>query len=225
MPTAAGPKTPAAGSSSSIDTPQDNAASNRGKPSAEGIFDAGLVDAINQIFSEFAFAYHNQYHKAFPDNESVAIAKEYWLSCLADFSPTQIATAARKLVKSSEFLPTVSAIVKACERGVDLFGLPAARQAYFEACRAASPKSSHRWSHPAVYYAGKTSDWYVLANEPEAVAFPVFEYNYQLICQRVMAGETLEIEHPKALEREPDKVLTPKERQSRMRELRKELKL
>jgi hypothetical protein len=35
--------------------------------SDDGVFEAGLIDAINQIFSEFAFAYHNQYHKAFPD--------------------------------------------------------------------------------------------------------------------------------------------------------------
>jgi hypothetical protein len=189
------------------------------------VFEAGLVDAINQVFSEFSFAYHNQFHKAFPDNESVAIAKEYWLSCLAEFSPAQIARAGRTLVKSSEFLPTVSAVVKGCRRGVDLFGLPAPRQAYFEACRAAVPKSAQPWSHVAVYHAGKASDWYVLANEPEAVAFPVFEYNYQLICQQVMAGQELIIDQPKALESSPDQVLTPEERQQRMRELRQDLKL
>jgi hypothetical protein len=126
-------------------------------------------------------------------------------------------------VKSSEFLPTVSAVVKACQSGVDLFGLPNTRQAYFEACRAASPKSAQQWSHEAVYYAGRASDWFVLANEPESVAYPVFEYNYQQMCQRVMQGEKLCIEQPKALEQTPGKKLTPEERHQRMVELRKEV--
>jgi len=189
----------------------------------DGVFEIGLIDAINQIFSEFAFAYHNQYHKAFPDSESVTIAKEYWLSCLAEFAPAQIARAGRTLVKSSEFLPTVSAVVKACQSGVDLFGLPPARQAYIEACRAGSPKSVQKWSHEAVYHAGKASDWFVLATEPESVAFPVFEYNYQQLCQRVMRGENLDIEPVQALEESAGKKLTPQERHQRMLKLRKEV--
>jgi hypothetical protein len=40
------------------------------------------VDAINQVFAEFEFAYHNQYHKAFADAESLAIAKKYCLNNL-----------------------------------------------------------------------------------------------------------------------------------------------
>ena len=41
------------------------------------------VDAINQIFAEFEFAYHNQFHKAFSNVESQIIAKKYWLVALA----------------------------------------------------------------------------------------------------------------------------------------------
>ena len=35
------------------------------------------VDAINNVFAEFEFAYHNQFHKAFSDHESLTIAKKY----------------------------------------------------------------------------------------------------------------------------------------------------
>ncbi|MBL4820249.1 MAG: hypothetical protein JKY98_04540 [Gammaproteobacteria bacterium] len=215
----------AAGSKAGVSYNTVNSAIDSQGNTGAGVFEAGLIDAINQLFSEFAFAYHNQYHKAFPDNESVAIAKEYWLSCLAEFSPSQITHAARKLVKSSEFLPTVSAVVKACDSGVELFGLPAPRQAYLEACRAPSPKAAQKWSHEAVYHAGKASDWYILSTESEAVALPIFKYNYHQICQRVMQGEKLDIELPQALEQKEGRKLSPAERHECMAKLREELGL
>jgi hypothetical protein len=183
------------------------------------------VDAINQVFSEFAFAYHNQFHRAFPDQASITIGKEYWLSCLAEFSPVQITRAARKLVKSSEYLPNVAALVQVCQSGLELFGLPSVREAYLEACRAPSPKATQPWSHPAVYHAGRASDWFVLANEPEAVAFPVFEYNYRQICQRVMGGERFDIKPPPALTAGHGRKLSAAQRKERMRRLRKEVGL
>lgn len=187
------------------------------------MFEPGLVDAINQVFSEFAFAYHNQFHKAYPDQASINIGKEYWLSCLAEYSPRQITRAARKLVKSSDYLPTVASMVKACESGLELFGLPTAREAYLEACQAPPPKLRHNWSHPAVYHAGKASDWFILANEPESVAFPIFENSYQQICQRVMQGEDLSVQPPPALTDNHGKQLSPEERKEQMRKLRKKL--
>ncbi|MEX0617400.1 MAG: replication protein P [Pseudohongiellaceae bacterium] len=180
------------------------------------------VDAVNQVFAEFELAYHNQYHKAFPDGESVVIAKKYWLSSLERYSPPQIIRAARRLVKTSEYLPAVAGLVKACESSLDLFGLPSSRQAYIEACQASSPKAEYRWSHPAVYYAGRASDWYVLANEPEARAFPVFDYHYRQLCGRVMEGERLDIEQPRALQKNPARHLSPAERRERMEKLRRD---
>ena len=221
-PTAAGPTTPAAGSPAPVNYRQGN---HTAEQESGTVFEPGLVDAINQVFSEFAFAYHNQFHKAYPDQASINIGKEYWLSCLAEFSPQQITRAARKLVKSSDYLPTVASMVKACESGLELFGLPTARQAYLEACQAASPKQEYQWSHPAIYHAGKASNWFVLANEPESVALPIFEYNYQQVCQRVMQGEDFTIQPPPALTDKHGKELTPKERKDQMRQLREKLGL
>ena len=58
--------------------------------------------------------------------------------------------------------------MKACEQGLDLFGLPSPRQAYIEACGASSPKRDYPWSHEAVYLAGQGAGWFVLANESES---------------------------------------------------------
>jgi len=192
--------------------------------SAESVFAEGMVDAINQIFSEFAFAYHNQFHKAFPDRESVAIAKEYWLSCLSQFTPRQITAAARKLVSNSEYMPTLPAVIKTCNSGLDLYGLPDAREAYLEACRAPTPKAAYQWSHAAVYHAGKASDWYVLANQSETVAWPIFAAHYERLCAQVIRGETLQVDVPKALTDTCSRRLNSEERSQQMSRLRQLLR-
>lgn len=183
------------------------------------------VDAINQVFAEFEFAYHNQYHKAFADSESLAIAKKYWLSCLENFTPLQIVHAAKAVVRSSEYLPSIALILKACEQGYDLFGLPSPREAYIEACTAPSPKREFKWSHEAVYFAGQAVGWYVLANEPEAVAFPRFDYHYGLLCRKVMNGEELTLPTPEALTEKVQRPLSGDEAKARIAKLRKELDL
>lgn len=181
------------------------------------------VDAINQLFAEFELAYHNQYHKAYGDPDRLSITKKYWLQSLSDFTPQQIVAAGRQLVRSQPYLPTLSAVFQACEQGYSLFGLPGEREAYVEACRAPEPKSAYQWSHPAVYHAGKSADWYLLATAPEDKAFPVFAHYYRQMCQRVMHGEELSDPQPPALERNPRQELSDAQRRKRMQQLRRQL--
>mgnify|MGYP002395396599 CR=1 FL=1 len=183
------------------------------------------VDAINQVFAEFEFAYHNQYHKAFPSAESLAIAKKYWMSSLQHFPPAHIVMAVKRVVRSQEYLPSISVLLRACEEGHELFGLPKPRRAYFEACSAPSPKRDNDWSHEAVYHAGRATGWYLLANEPESVAFPQFEYQYQHYCRLVMTGQELSVEASPALRKKPEQPLDAKETRARLAKLRTELKL
>ncbi|NQV70360.1 MAG: hypothetical protein HQ498_10075 [Pseudohongiella sp.] len=183
------------------------------------------VDAINQMFAEFEFAYHNQFHKAFRDAESQIIAKKYWLSSLEQYAPTQIVQAAKQVIKTQDYLPSIAALVRACEQGFDLFGLPSPRQAYFEACSAASPKRNQQWSHEAVYLAGKAAGWFLLANESEAAAFPLFEYHYAILCKRVINGEQLSIEVATALTDKIEHKLDRTEARARIAKMRKELGL
>src|SRR5690606_33899130 len=102
--------------------------------SAQSYSQRDHVDAINQLFTEFELAYHNQFHKAYAQEGSLNLAKKYWLTCLADFPPEVILRAARQVVKTQEFLPTVAALMNACENALPLFGLPPAHAAYVEAC-------------------------------------------------------------------------------------------
>lgn len=183
------------------------------------------TEVITRLFAEFQFAYHNQYHKAFPNEEDLIIAKKFWLQSLADFPVEVIQQAGKSLIRTQPYLPTIAAMVQACEKGAELFGLPDARSAYVEACTAASPKHAQHWSHPAVYLAGKASDWYLLANETERVAFPVFEHHYARLCREVMHGRELTVEAPKPLPDRVEQTLDGEDLQSRLRQLKDELKL
>lgn len=171
----------------------------RGAGGRTGQNHTALVDVINRMFAEFELAYHNQYHKAYRDEGSVALAKKYWLGKLSRFSPEVIQWAVQQVVSSQEFLPSLSTMLRSCEDAMGQYGMPASHDAYVEACTAPHPKTHWAWSHPAVYHAGRAADWYVLATQPESRAFPRFEYHYRQYCARVLNGEQLDTPVPEAL--------------------------
>jgi hypothetical protein len=183
------------------------------------------IGAISQIFTQFQFAYHNQFHKAFPDAESLVIAKKYWLSALQKFSPSVILAGGKKITHGQTFLPSLADLITACESGDDLFGLSNAQDAYVEACSAPSPKRNFTWSHPAVYFAGRATPWFLLANEPPSIAQPVFDYHYSILCDRVRRGEALELEVAAPLPDVTHQPLQGSELRSRLTKLRRNLKL
>lgn len=181
------------------------------------------MDAINQLFTELELAYHNQFHRAFASPQQLGMAKQLWLHALADLTPARIVAGGRRAIGDSEYLPNLAALRRYCDPDPQRLGLPDVRSAYIEACRASSPKSAYAWSHPAVYHAGRASDWYFLANTPESVAFPVFRRNYELLIQRLRDGEDLEPPLPPALPEHIEQPLSLEERRRRMAELRREL--
>ena len=123
--------------------------------------------------------------------------------------------AAERAVKESSYLPNVYEVIRRCDPAGTM-GLPAAHAAYIEACLAPPPKREYSWSHAAVYYAGRASDWYFLANTPEARAFPVFERNYQLLLERIQQGEDITVDIEKALPETIERPLAKEEQHQRM---------
>jgi hypothetical protein len=85
------------------------------KPTGAREYARDHIDAINQLFAEMELAYHNQFHKAFGQAESQALAKKYWLQSLATFAPDVIRRAGRAVVQSQQFLPSLAAMIAACE--------------------------------------------------------------------------------------------------------------
>jgi hypothetical protein len=183
---------------------------------------AAVMDAIDRLFAEFELVFHNQYNKAFPTPEKLMYAKKLWFDYLRQYQPEVLLAAAKRAVQESEFLPSIATLLKHCGGALGLQGLPDAYSAYREACNATTPKAEYQWSHPAVYHAGKASDWYFLATQMERKALPVFSRNYQSFCERVAKGETLTVPSPKKLKPPPPKFLDKASNHQRMQQLRSE---
>ena len=103
------------------------------------------IEAINQVFALFRLNYHNQYYAAYPDAEQVNQIKKLWLEALLDYPVEQILRGARHAIEHSEYLPTLHRMIESCQDSLTDLGLPAPRQAYLEACNAASPRSAQPW--------------------------------------------------------------------------------
>ncbi len=186
---------------------------------------AAHIDAINQVFTELELAYHNQFRKAFPDATQLGMAKQLWLHALCDISPTRLRAGVRRAIQSSDFLPTLHALREYCHPQPHELGLPDAHAAYVEACRAPHPKREAKWSHPIWDRAGVESDWFFLENNSESVAFPVFKRNYELLIERLLDGENLDVPIPKALPEEIPTPLPREENKRRLKQFRDELKI
>ena len=183
---------------------------------------AAHVDAINQVFALFRLNYHNQYYAAYPDAEQLNQIKKLWLESLQDYPVEQILKGAKHALEHSEYLPTLNRMLECCRQGLADIGLPAAHDAYLEACNALSPKSAQPWSHPAVYLAGRDSDWFFLANNPERATWPVFRDHYQRYCTAVMRGEELAVPAPEVLEHQASEPLSADDQVAALRKLREE---
>ena len=181
------------------------------------------ITAINQMFTEFQLAYHNQFHKAFADDQKITMAKQLWVKALCDISPVRLVAGTRRAIKGSEYLPTLHTIRQFCDPSYEEAGLPDVRAAYMEACRAPSPKIEYQWSHPAVYLAGVASDWFFLSSNSEAKALPVFKRNYEILCERVMCGEQLDMPLFKAIPETIETELSNEERKQRLSAMRQQL--
>jgi uncharacterized protein YjiS (DUF1127 family) len=119
------------------------------------------------VFALFRLNYHNQYYAAWSDAEQVNQVKRLWLEALDAYPTAVILRAAQHAIEHSDYLPTLNRMIEACRHCLSDLGLPSPYDAYRQACLAPSPKTDAAWQHPAVYLAGRDSDWFFLANEPE----------------------------------------------------------
>lgn len=183
------------------------------------------MEAINQVFALFRLNYHNQYYAAFPDGNQLNQIKKLWLDSLGNYPVEQILKGAKHAIENSEYLPTLNRMLDCCQQGLADFGLPTAHDAYVEACQASSPKSAQRWSHAAVYLAGRDSGWFFLANNTERASWPVFQEHYQQYCARVLQGESLEVPEPAALEKKTSEPLSKQDQLAELEKLKEQMDL
>ncbi len=180
------------------------------------------VNTINQVFAILRRNYHNQFYKAFPTDQDASVAKRLWHDSLSRFNSETMLKAAKSIIETSEFLPTLATMIKHCEKHLNP-DLPDVHSAYIEACRAPSPKVNYRWSHPAVFHAGQKSDWYFLQNNNESMAFPVFKKHYDEICQQMLQGVHFEAPKKLALPEKPQAKLDKASNLEHLKSLKEKL--
>jgi len=163
--------------------------------------EAELWDAVTYLTMLLNEAYPAQFARAFPRDEDRERARGVWVAALRGYSPKRIKKAAQKVIRSGNtFMPNLGNVIQLCQLSYEEMGLKRPLQAYFEACNAESQRFEASWSHPAVYFAAKMTGWFVLKSEPQSKIFPVFEYNYKILCQRVQDGDDLTQDIAKCLE-------------------------
>jgi hypothetical protein len=184
-----------------------------------------LANTINECFELLRINYQHLYFSAYPEMDAVNSAKRLWLESLATFSTETILSATHEIIKQSDYLPTVSRMIKKCIELSTSDVLPDAHSAYVEACNAPSPKQNYQWSHPAIYYAGKQSNWYFLASNNESIAFPIFKGHYDKLCEQIINGQHLPPVEQLLLEDGKTTPLSKEENAARMDDLRAELNI
>nr|MBF4253901.1 replication protein P [Vibrio anguillarum] len=82
-----------------------------------------------------------------------------------------------------------------------------------------------KWTHPVIYVAAREAGRYELANLPRDKSWPLFQRAYAITVRRVLEGEDLSGEIPKALPQKPEpRPVDPKVAQQHIERLKKMLK-
>ena len=168
-------------------------------------------------------AYPLKFRRAFPTEEDQVRAKRVWKSALKEYPPRRIVKAGQKALDTSKFFPDLGDIRELCKLSYDEMGLKEPLQAYYEACHAPTQGRDYHWSHIAVYLAAKQTGWLTLRSEEQRIAYPLFERNYEIICNRVLDGENLEAEIMKGLEDSRSKDVLRKADEQAEQALRKQM--
>ncbi|MFS6536921.1 replication protein P [Idiomarina loihiensis] len=163
---------------------------------------------INKLFAELQACFPAWKH-SFSSQQDIAAAKRSWARGLIEAgisSEQQLRWGLRKARRSeSPFWPSVGQFIKWCQPDPGDYGLPTPESAFKEASRNSHPACiCNKWSHPAVYVAAREAGKYELANLPQDKSWPLFKRSYDIAVRRVLEGEELDGEIPKALPKTPE---------------------
>ncbi|GGB83157.1 hypothetical protein GCM10011352_06240 [Marinobacterium zhoushanense] len=156
------------------------------------------------IFARFMAIYGHKFKSCFETEDEIRIAKREWALSLRGYGEGELVAAVNRCKETLAWMPTISEFLAILRDIGGDFGLPVTRDAYIEACMHAAHPRRHRWSHPAVYLAGRNTGWFELRSEDEAEVLPRFRYQYEVLCRRVREGEELELPVVPAIENKQD---------------------
>tara|TARA_B100000900_G_C20523452_1_gene693189 strand:- start:742 stop:1341 length:600 start_codon:yes stop_codon:yes gene_type:complete len=181
------------------------------------------VDLINLIFAELEITFHNQFHKAFPDEETLNLAKQLWLAKLEKYQNEITFRAIDKIIETSRYLPSLSAVLNQIkELKLIELNIPSSNDAYIEASSLGEISPfDFNWSHPFVYHAGAKLGWYRLKTESEFNIKNEFLDIYEGILEESEYKESLHL-LPEIQEEMPsDKALSSEKQKIRLENIKK----
>ena len=151
------------------------------------------VELINLIFAELEITFHNQFHKAFPDEETLTLAKQLWLAKLEKYKNEIVFRAIDKIIETSKYLPSLSAVLNQIKELKLLEqNIPSSNAAYIEASSLGETNPlDFNWSHPFVYHAGAKVGWYRLKTESEFGIKKEFLETYEEVLEESEFKESL----------------------------------
>ena len=148
------------------------------------------LELVNLIFTQLEVTYHNQFHKAYPDKNSLNLAKQLWLTQLQKFDEKIVFESVGKLMTTSDFLPTLSKVINYCiESKLKSNGIPNVNYAYKEACHSRNNFEKFSWSHPIIFYIGSKTGWDYLWTKAEKETFKEFKLNYDFLVNEYLDGK------------------------------------
>ena len=148
------------------------------------------IELVNLIFTQLEVTYHNQFHKAYPDKNSLNLAKQLWLTQLQRFEEKIVFESVGKLMTTSDFLPTLSKVINSCiESKLKSNGIPNVNYAYKEACHSRNNFEKFTWSHPIIFYIGSKTGWDYLWTQSEKETFKEFKLNYDILVNEYLEGK------------------------------------
>ena len=151
------------------------------------------------LFARFMVIYGHKFKSAFNSPKELVIAKREWATSIGSYDEDVLVAALELAKQNYSWMPSIAEFLQLIEKCQQRFGLPAADAAYVEACRYASEPLKHKWSHAAVYHAGKKVGWFELRSLQQQQMAPRFNSIYKTLCERVLAGEVLTMPGQKAL--------------------------
>lgn len=181
------------------------------------------VELINLIFAELEITFHNQFHKAFPDEETLALAKQLWLAKLEKFENELIFEAIDKIIETSKYLPSLSAVLNLIkELKYKKFEVPSPNEAYLEASSLGEINPlDFSWSHPYVFHAGAKIGWYRLKTDSEFEIKKEFLEVYGEILEESELNESFALLPEKKDNLVPEKPLDKKNQIERLEAIKK----
>ena len=159
---------------------------------------------VNMVFARFMAIYGHKFKSAFETEQEILIAKREWAISIRYYGEAELVAAVNRCKETLAWMPTISDFLAILNEVGGDFGLPSPHSAYQEASRYAEHPLKHRWSHTAVYLAGRETGWFELRSDKESTVFPRFRYHYDLISRRVRAGEHFDQPHPAGIEQKSE---------------------